>query len=155
MLPDAPSRLNLSALTALTLLLGATLAAWLPPLFAEPPNPDLRRCRSIEVDGVARYVCGAALASGPCPAPAGTRATLEIDGRCTVRPLPAATRLRMGLRLSVNTEPTGGLVAVPGIGRKTAERIVAARPFAQIGDLTRVRGIGVRRLRRLRRSLRR
>lgn len=42
------------------------------------------------------------------------------------------------------------LISLPGIGGVVAVRIIEARPFRAVDELTRVRGIGARRLLRLR-----
>lgn len=53
-------------------------------------------------------------------------------------------------RVSVNDAPPIRLERLPGIGPALAQRIVAARPFARVDDLLRVRGIGPVTLERLR-----
>jgi competence protein ComEA len=42
------------------------------------------------------------------------------------------------------------LAAVPGLSRKLAQEIIKARPYRRLEDLTRVRGIGDKTLRKLR-----
>jgi competence ComEA-like helix-hairpin-helix protein len=58
------------------------------------------------------------------------------------------------LRVDLNRAPLGELVALPGVGPKRAIAIVLDRlrrgPFATVGDLTRVGGIGDETLARLR-----
>jgi competence protein ComEA len=44
--------------------------------------------------------------------------------------------------IDINTATEKELIAVPGIGRVTAARIIAARPFRSANDLKRVSGIG-------------
>jgi competence protein ComEA len=53
-------------------------------------------------------------------------------------------------RVDVNRAPLAELVALDGVGPALARRIVAARPFASVDDVARVRGIGPKRLARLR-----
>jgi competence protein ComEA len=60
--------------------------------------------------------------------------------------LPDAPRALVDL----NRAPLAELEALDGVGPALARRIVAARPFATIGDVARVRGIGPKRLARLR-----
>jgi competence ComEA-like helix-hairpin-helix protein len=52
--------------------------------------------------------------------------------------------------VDVNRAGTDELASLDGIGPKLAARIVAARPFRRVEELARVRGIGRRRLARLR-----
>jgi len=53
-------------------------------------------------------------------------------------------------KLDVNTATTEELQAVPGIGRVLAQRIIAARPFANVDDLKKVKGIKERKFEQLR-----
>lgn len=58
----------------------------------------------------------------------------------------------LGYRLDLNRSSAGELTIIKGIGRRTAEKIVAFRrrhgPFKQLVDLRRVRGIGPKKLSR-------
>jgi DNA uptake protein ComE-like DNA-binding protein len=56
--------------------------------------------------------------------------------------------------LDPNTATNAQLEALPGVGPTLARRIMAARPFARLDDLRRVRGIGERTLARVRDRLR-
>jgi competence ComEA-like helix-hairpin-helix protein len=49
-------------------------------------------------------------------------------------------------RVNINTAEVDELLNLPGIGPALATAIVAARPFASVEDLGRVKGIGPRRL---------
>lgn len=51
--------------------------------------------------------------------------------------------------IDINTAPPEILELLPGIGEKTAKKIVAARPFANVPDLIRVHGIGPKKLAKL------
>lgn len=53
-------------------------------------------------------------------------------------------------RLDLNSAAKEELVRIPGMGEVTANAIIESRPFTQIGDLTRVRGIGEKTLENLR-----
>ena len=67
--------------------------------------------------------------------------------------LPPAAQDAGPLRVDPNRDPPQRLVALPGVGPRTAARIVEARarsPFRSPEDLRRVRGIGPRTLARLR-----
>jgi competence ComEA-like helix-hairpin-helix protein len=55
--------------------------------------------------------------------------------------------------VDVNRASAEELASLDGIGPKLAQRIMAARPFTSIEDLARVRGIGRRRMARLRARL--
>ena len=52
--------------------------------------------------------------------------------------------------VDVNRASVEELASLDGIGPKLGARIVAARPFVRIDDLAKVRGVGRRRLARLR-----
>ena len=49
-----------------------------------------------------------------------------------------------------NTAPAEILELLPGVGEKTAAKIVAARPFMSVEDLVRVHGIGEKKLAKMR-----
>jgi competence protein ComEA len=55
-----------------------------------------------------------------------------------------------GAPVDINRATVEELASLDGIGAKLGARIVGARPFAGVEDLARVRGIGRRRLARLR-----
>lgn len=63
---------------------------------------------------------------------------------------PDARALRDGERLDLNRATAAELELLPRIGPSMARRIVEARPFANVDELVRVRGIGARTLERLR-----
>ena len=52
--------------------------------------------------------------------------------------------------IDLNSAPVEILQLLPGVGEKTAEKIVAARPFDSVDDLTRVHGIGPKKLEKMR-----
>lgn len=95
----------------------------------------------------------------PCPVP------VEIVGQGVVC-LDAAAAARRGLRagagmppdrlaawgapVDVNRATAAELASLDGIGPKLAARIVAARPFRSLDEVAKVRGVGRRRLARLR-----
>ena len=91
------------------------------------------------------------------PITAGARLVVTRDtGGCLIRQsgLPGKLRLSMGLRLDVNRDSARTLVAVNGIGPATAAKIVQNRPYRRLDELTRVRGIGAKRLAAMRPYLR-
>jgi competence ComEA-like helix-hairpin-helix protein len=55
-----------------------------------------------------------------------------------------------GAPVDINRAPVDELASLDGIGPKLGARIVAARPFRTVEELAKVRGIGRRRLARLR-----
>jgi competence ComEA-like helix-hairpin-helix protein len=103
--------------------------------------------------------------AGPAPSCA---VPIERTGR-GVECVSADDALRNGLRagqgmapdrlaawdvaLDANHASVAELASLPGVGPALAKRIVEARPFATVEDVARVRGIGRRRLARLRARL--
>ena len=89
----------------------------------------------------------------------GQAAELALDAWPPVLqppPQPAGEgveRLLWGDRLDPNRAPREALMALPGIGPVLADAIAAARPFCEVAELSRVRGIGTVRLSRLAHSL--
>ncbi len=65
------------------------------------------------------------------------------------KPLPVQPGATSTLLLDVNTASHEQLRSLPGVGPKTAEKIIAARPFASVPELRRVKGIGAKKLARL------
>ena len=55
--------------------------------------------------------------------------------------------------VDVNRATAEELASLDGVGPKLAARIVGARPFAVVDDVARVKGVGARRLSRLRERL--
>jgi competence protein ComEA len=64
----------------------------------------------------------------------------------TKAPAPAAAKPAAATLVNLNTASTTDLQALPGIGAKTAERIIEYRqkngPFKKIEELMNVRGVG-------------
>lgn len=58
-----------------------------------------------------------------------------------------------GAPVDVNRATVEELASLDGVGLKIGARIVAARPFASLDDLAKVRGVGKRRVARLRARL--
>jgi hypothetical protein len=59
--------------------------------------------------------------------------------------MPAARRLVLGVALDLDRAGPADLAALPGVGVRLAERILAARPLSDGAALARVRGVGSRR----------
>jgi competence protein ComEA len=75
----------------------------------------------------------------------------------TTNKLSGAQLLTLNKPLNINTATAGDLEAIPGIGLKTAERIVAYRKkhggFAKIEDIMKVPGIKEKRFEKIKRHL--
>ncbi len=87
-------------------------------------------------------------------------ATVYLSSQTTeiaVRPLPAEKRLALGIPIDVNRSTREQLMLVPGIGEKTADKILEQREgngsFRKLDDLMQVKGIKEKRLAKLRRYL--
>lgn len=116
---------------ALAALLVAVLGAAPFRAFVETPAPR-PGCAPEGRGEVPRHWLGCAADSGP-------RRALADD-----------ERLVLGLPLDPNTAGTRELAFVPGLSGKLAAEVVEDRrlhgPYARVGDLLRVRGIGPKRL---------
>jgi competence ComEA-like helix-hairpin-helix protein len=56
--------------------------------------------------------------------------------------------------VSLNTASRKEIAAVKGISNKVAENIVAARPFASLDELLKVKGVGAKLLEKVRQFIR-
>jgi len=88
---------------------------------------------------------------------ATTVTLLPMFSGISVGIMAADKRLALGLAIDINRASLEELVLVPGIGEKTAERIVEDRrlngTLRRLEELTRIRGIKEKRLEMLRRYL--
>ena len=76
---------------------------------------------------------------------------LRLDGERVVRGRMAPARLaEWQIAVDLNRASLEELASLDGVGPRLAERIAAARPFATVEELVRVRGFGGTRLGRLR-----
>jgi competence protein ComEA len=75
----------------------------------------------------------------------GTLAPPRVAAQSATAAAPAATP-PAGPMVNINTADAAGLAALPGVGAKTADLIIAYRkangPFKKIEELMNVRGIG-------------
>ncbi len=71
-----------------------------------------------------------------------------------IEPMNMPKRLALGIPIDINRLSIAEMMLVPGIGEKTAERILEYRaengPFRSLDDLTEVKGIKEKRLEKLR-----
>jgi hypothetical protein len=108
-----------------------------PALPALPPTCSVR---VLHVDeGGARLGCGGQ-----------SRRDGDMETAAGVTRMAGPALRLLGLPVDVNHGSVEDLEALPGIGPKLAERILAARPFASTSDLQRVPGIGKKRWAQLR-----
>ena len=103
-----------------------------PGLPALPPSCAVR---VLHVDeGGACLVCAG-----------GARRDGDLETATAVTRMAGPALRLLGLPVDVNHGSVEDLEALPGIGPKLAERILAGRPFASTADLQRVPGIGKKR----------
>lgn len=60
--------------------------------------------------------------------------------------MSAKDRIALGIRFSVNDTTQNELEAIPGIGERTAQRIIEGRPWTSITSLSKVKGLSRRRV---------
>ncbi|MCA9694741.1 MAG: helix-hairpin-helix domain-containing protein [Myxococcales bacterium] len=149
----------------------ALLAVWAPAMASvlDPPDPSpaVTRCAfAVEVDGFVRCGGPQALAElcGPSAPKAAIRPGDAIDSAraCAGAPRGTSAWARMDpeslARLSqptnLNEASVAELEGLPGVGPKTAAKIVDARPLAEVDDLLDVRGIGPKKLAAVRERVR-
>lgn len=96
---------------------------------------DLRElCGHAQLESKWALAAGDAVAPGVCACP-----------ECSEDPIsrmPPDQLAALGQRVDLNSASLAELASLPGIGPKLAVRIVEARPFASVDEVTRVRGIG-------------
>jgi len=91
--------------------------------------------------------------------PMSTGKTIEIksDGRLNLIEMKSSKKLVLDIPININRATSMDLMMVPGIGEKTAERIVHFRResggFKRIEDLMRIRGIKEKKFEKLRRYI--
>lgn len=71
-------------------------------------------------------------------------------GQGSVSPASGNAELPAGTLIDLNTASAVELESLPGVGPKTAEAIIAGRPYSTVEDLLRVKGIGEKSLEKLR-----
>ncbi len=116
---------------------------------AGPLRPVTTDCRAaVQLGG--HLVCdeaGRAVLRTLCPAAApGDGDAVVLGDGCVVGRMVGDELVALGVQIDVNSASTAELEALPGIGPTLAQRIVEARPYRSVAELTRVSGIGVARL---------
>jgi competence ComEA-like helix-hairpin-helix protein len=85
------------------------------------------------------------------------RLSLVILALCAISPGLAAKKKPPAAPINLNTATSDQLQEVPGIGPATAEKILQMRkaygPFKSVDDLRAIRGIGPKRLEKMRKYL--
>lgn len=85
--------------------------------------------------------------------PAYTRSGWTDSTEASIAPAKGGTSAPGNAKVNINTATQSELETLPGVGEKTAEKIMRhreAQPFTQVDDLGFVQGIGERRLETLR-----
>jgi competence ComEA-like helix-hairpin-helix protein len=121
---------------------GLTLHAARPPPALGRAGPVLACAIPVEKTG-AGVVCLTAATAEAQHIVAGDR----VDARGRMAPDRLAA---WRIAVDVNRATVEELASLDGIGAKLAARIVAGRPYVTIDDVARIKGIGIRRLTRLR-----
>lgn len=100
--------------------------------------------------------------AAPAPAPIASARPAPASPAQVAKPAASPASLAQGTKaeppaaaapaglVSIQHATVDQLAAVPGLNRKLAQEIVKARPFKRFDDLTRVRGVGDKTLRKLR-----
>ena len=88
----------------------------------------------------------------------GDRVSFDtVRYRVTIGEMSASTRLALGMPIDLNTATLEELIIIPGIGRKTASKIVRFRekmgPFSEIETLKRIKGLGKKQYDKIKRHL--
>jgi competence protein ComEA len=83
-------------------------------------------------------------------APAYEEAPPRLVRAKAEEPVPRGKKKPPETPLDINRASAGELMQLPGVGPTLSARIVAARPFASVDDLRRVKGIGPKTLEGLR-----
>ncbi|MCA9519693.1 MAG: helix-hairpin-helix domain-containing protein [Myxococcales bacterium] len=147
-------RLYLSALALLGLV---ALFELVRPRLS--PRSELERVRPIVCSNELRLIPERAppRESGKRRVQSGRRGKrFDVESAGCRRRLGAIALWSLGRRLPLARASARALALIPGVGPTLSRRIVAARtrhPFRRLADLRRVRGIGAKRLSRLRRYL--
>ena len=98
-----------------------------------------------------RLVCdGAAKAARACGSPPLRAGQVLRPATCEIGEASPDELAALGVRIDVNEGSAGALQSLPGIGPAYARRIIEGRPYASVDELERVKGVGPRRLERLR-----
>jgi competence ComEA-like helix-hairpin-helix protein len=85
----------------------------------------------------------------------GKSIEIKSEGRLDITEMSSATKLMLGIPISLNQASSRDLILVPGIGEKTAAQIISFRRtnggFKSLEDLMKIRGIKEKKFAQLRR----
>ncbi len=113
--------------------------------------------RFLEMAGVKDAFAVGTPKQSPVFKSATTVTHLPKSAGITVEPMAAGKRLALGIPIDINLSSMQDLVLVPGIGEKTAEKILDQRnttgKFTKLDELMLVKGIKEKRFEKLRRYL--
>ncbi|HET6583316.1 MAG TPA: helix-hairpin-helix domain-containing protein [Nannocystaceae bacterium] len=154
--------------TVPAVLVALATALWLASIARSSPlQVRVQACgRAVVIDGLLRCddeaprtiaeLCGGEHPLATREITAGDR--IEVRRLCDGEAAALARMTTLDLRrlavpIAINHASIDELRSLPGIGPVLAQRIVAGRPFADAGDLDRVRGIGPKTIARLRARL--
>ena len=119
------------------------------------PQGFALRSYLVSMQGDAVFQAGSVeIQVGEPPVTATRRGVVVAAARVAKAPDPEVLAASVVNQVDINADPGADLVLLRGIGRVLAGRIVARRPFASIDDLSRVPGLGTRRIELLRPALR-
>ena len=105
---------------------------------------ELDRIKGISAERLEQIRGVVTVATSHVPAKLG-EPTSDSEARASSRGAESAKP-----KVNLNTADLGTLESIPSIGPETARAIVAARPFATLDDLARIKGISAERLEQIR-----
>ncbi|HEY6878463.1 MAG TPA: helix-hairpin-helix domain-containing protein [Polyangiales bacterium] len=126
------------------------------PYGVEPSQPAVRIVeppRAVGVEALPSAAPEALPSAAPEAVPSAAPEPARESVPASVQPRLALKVIPKGPGVSISHASVQELAAVNGLNAKLAQQIVRARPFASLGDLTRVRGIGDKLLAKLRSEL--
>jgi competence protein ComEA len=111
----------------------------------------------LQMAGIESFGTPGATTTSPFLKTATTVTLSKTPPGISVEPMAASKRLALGIPIDINRSSMQDLVLVPGIGEKTAEKILEQRnmngKFSKLDELMLVKGIKEKRFEKLRRYL--